>query len=47
MEIVEEARDGLNQIGKAGPIYSEEKGLKTYKERESSKVSSIKPEVGG
>ena len=37
MELVEEARDGLKQIGKAGPIYSDEKGLKTYKERVAAK----------
>ena len=36
-DLVEEARDGLTQIGKAGPIYSNEKGIKTYKEREAAK----------
>lgn len=37
MELVDEAQDGLTQLGKAGPIYSGEKGLKTYKEREAAK----------
>ena len=36
-ELVEEARDGLKQLGSAGPIYSNEKGIKTYKEREAAK----------
>lgn len=36
-ELVEEARDGLVQLGSAGPIYSEQKGIKTYKERETAK----------
>jgi len=36
-DLVEAAQDGLRQVGKAGPIYSGVKGIKTYKEREAAK----------